>query len=311
MDLLDIEKICLRSYKKTDFMFIFSRKFLKKCKKKQNLLVFITKKLYSSSTMSFSVISWNVNGIRAVEKKDFIPWLLNSGADVVCLQETKANPTQLSQELLSPSGEGTSYYSYFASAKKAGYSGTAIYAKKEPDLVTVMDNPAFDDEGRVLAAHFGNTVVISAYFPNSQDAGARLDYKLAFCDAMLKMLDELVKSGKNIILCGDYNIAHKPIDLARPKQNEGNPGYLPEERAWMDTFTSSGYVDVFREFCTDPDQYTWWSYRFKAREKNIGWRIDYACVNKNFMSSVTGSSILADVFGSDHCPVQITVEESL
>lgn len=253
------------------------------------------------------IISWNVNGIRAVEKKGFKEWLLASGADVVCIQETKAHPGQLAPELLSPSGEGVEYKSYFHSAKKPGYSGTAIYSKTEPDSVEPMGDERFDDEGRVTIAKFGKLAVISAYFPNSQEAGARLDYKLAFCDAMLKKCDELVSAGFDIVLCGDYNIAHKPIDLANPKTNEGNPGYLPEERAWMDTFTSAGYVDTFRHFCAEPKMYTWWSYRFHAREKNVGWRIDYQCVNPSFIDKVKSSTILADVMGSDHCPIQIEI----
>ncbi|MCR5061770.1 MAG: exodeoxyribonuclease III [Treponema sp.] len=253
------------------------------------------------------IISWNVNGIRAVEKKGFKEWLLASGADVVCIQETKAHPGQLAPELLSPSGEGVEYKSYFHSAKKPGYSGTAIYSKTEPDSVEPMGDERFDDEGRVTIAKFGKLAVISAYFPNSQEAGARLDYKLAFCDAMLKKCDELVAAGFDIVLCGDYNIAHKPIDLANPKTNEGNPGYLPEERAWMDTFTSAGYVDTFRHFCAEPKMYTWWSYRFHAREKNVGWRIDYQCVNPSFIDKVKSSTILADVMGSDHCPIQIEI----
>ncbi len=253
------------------------------------------------------IISWNVNGIRAVEKKDFLRWLQSSNADVVCLQETKANPSQLSDNLLNPPG----YKVFWASAQKAGYSGTAIYCKSEPDQVTTMGISDFDNEGRTLAAHFGNTVVISAYFPNSQEAGARLGYKLDYCSAMLDFCNNLVSKGKNIVLCGDYNIAHTPIDLARPKQNEGNPGYLPEERAWMDVFTQEGYVDTFRHFCKEPDQYSWWSYRFKAREKNLGWRIDYACVNETFMSKVEDASILQSVMGSDHCPVTLTITDTL
>ncbi|MBR4448925.1 MAG: exodeoxyribonuclease III [Treponema sp.] len=250
-----------------------------------------------------NIISWNVNGIRAVEKKGFIEWLKNSNADVVCIQETKASPAQLSEELLAPSP----YKSFFSSAKKAGYSGTAIYSKIEPDSIELMGDERFDDEGRVLIAKYSKLAVISAYFPNSQDAGARLEYKLAFCDAMLKKCDQLVKDGFNIVLSGDYNIAHKPIDLANPKSNEKNAGYLPEERAWMDTFTSSGYVDTFRRFCQEPGQYSWWSYRFHAREKNIGWRIDYQCVNEGFINNVESSRILNSITGSDHCPVQIIV----
>ncbi|MDD6294677.1 MAG: exodeoxyribonuclease III [Treponema sp.] len=261
-----------------------------------------------------NIISWNVNGIRAVEKKGFIPWLLDCGADVVCIQETKANPGQLSPELLSPSvsrvdGGNVTYHSYFSSAKKPGYSGTAIYSLKEPDNVTNMGISAFDDEGRVTTAFFGKTAVISAYFPNSQAEGARLPYKLDFCREMLAYCDKLVKQGFNIVLCGDYNIAHKPIDLANPKANEGNPGYLPEEREWMELFTQSGYADTFRHFCKEPAQYTWWSYRFHAREKNIGWRIDYQCVNDSFLSAVKSSEILKDIMGSDHCPVKIVLSD--
>ncbi len=255
------------------------------------------------------IISWNVNGIRAVEKKGFVDWVSSSGADVICIQETKAKPEQLSEELKNPvTTDGQTYYTYFSSAVKPGYSGTAIYSRLKPDSIENMGNPDFDNEGRVTIAKFGKTAVISAYFPNSQDAGARLDYKLAFCDAMLKKCDELVKDGFNIVLCGDYNIAHKPIDLANPKSNEYNAGYLPEERSWMDKFTTSGYVDTFREFCKEEKKYTWWSYRFHAREKNIGWRIDYQCVNQAFLPNVKSSVILDSVTGSDHCPIEIEVE---
>ncbi len=258
-----------------------------------------------------NIISWNVNGIRAVEKKGFIDWILQSNADVVCIQETKACPGQLSPALLNPESPNKSiyYHSYFSSAKKPGYSGTAIYSKKEPDSVEIMQDERFDSEGRVLIAKYNKLAVISAYFPNSQDAGARLDYKLAFCEAMLNKCNQLVAEGFNIVLCGDYNIAHKPIDLANPKTNEKNPGYLPEERAWMDTFTQAGYVDTFRHFCNEPAQYTWWSYRFHAREKNIGWRIDYQCVNPAFIDKVISSTILKDVTGSDHCPIEIKIQE--
>lgn len=255
------------------------------------------------------IISWNVNGIRAVEKKGFIDWIKECDADVVCIQETKANPSQLTDELKNPaSKDGKVYKSFFSSAVKAGYSGTAVYTRIEPDSVENLGNPLFDDEGRVTIAKFGKLAVISAYFPNSQDAGARLGYKLDFCAAILKKCDELVSEGFDIVLNGDYNIAHKPIDLANPKSNEKNAGYLPEERDWMTLFTGSGYVDTFRHFCQEPAKYTWWSYRFHAREKNVGWRIDYQCVNESFISKVKNSYILADVMGSDHCPIAIEIE---
>lgn len=274
------------------------------------------------------IISWNVNGIRAVEKKGFVDWLLRSDADVVCVQETKAHPSQLSQALLAPgSGEqaffpvpekdavspvavadgAAAFRSYWSSAKKAGYSGTAIYSRRAPDAVELLGDPAYDDEGRVTAAYFGKLVVVSAYFPNSQGPGLRLGYKLGFCDAMFAYLNARVADGYDVVLCGDYNIAHKPIDLANPKANEGNAGYLPEERAWMDFFTTNGYADVFRAQHPEPALYTWWSYRFHAREKNIGWRIDYTCVNDALVPAVSSTRILADVPGSDHCPVEITV----
>ncbi|MCQ2591439.1 MAG: exodeoxyribonuclease III [Treponema sp.] len=266
------------------------------------------------------IISWNVNGIRAVEKKGFVNWLLSTQADVVCIQETKANPSQLSPELLSPtdSSTGVSYKSYFnSSVVKAGYSGTAIYCKQEPDSVENLGDATFDDEGRVTIVKIGTTAIISAYFPNSQDDvdengkpnHPRLEYKLAFNKAIHKKCDELVASGFNIVLCGDYNVAHKPIDLANPKTNEKHAGYLQEERDWMDSFLNSGYVDSFRHFCQEPGQYTWWSYRFHAREKNVGWRLDYQCVNPAFVEKLKSATILKDVMGSDHCPVEIEVAE--
>lgn len=274
-----------------------------------------------SYSISMRIISWNVNGIRAAEKKDFVPWLLNSGADVVLIQETKANPSQLNKSLLSPGSEEDDdaplfsmalenpyYKSYFSSAKKAGYSGTAIYSKVEPDKVDVLGIKEFDDEGRATIAYFGKLVVISAYFPNSQGEGARLPYKLEFCKAIYEKCSSLVKQGYDIVLGGDYNIAHKPIDLAHPKANEKNAGYLPEEREWMDFFTTNGFVDTFRQFNDQPNQYNWWSYRMNAREKNIGWRIDYLCVNQSFMPKVKSASILSDVMGSDHCPVAIEID---
>lgn len=271
------------------------------------------------------IISWNVNGIRAIEKKGFIEWLLNTNADIVCIQETKANPNQLSEELLSPGSTindqdlslfedemqatKNNYHSFFSSAKKAGYSGTAIYSKKQPDKIETLGIPEFDDEGRTTFAFYKNLVVISAYFPNSQGPDLRLGYKLDFCKAIYEKCTSLVSDGYNIVLCGDYNIAHKPIDLANPKSNENNAGYLPEERAWMDFFTSNGFTDTFRMFNKEKDNYTWWSYRFHAREKNIGWRLDYHCVNNNFKEKVKSSTILKDVLGSDHCPIQIEIIE--
>jgi exodeoxyribonuclease-3 len=256
------------------------------------------------------ILSWNVNGIRAVEKRGFSEWLRRESPDMLCIQETKANPAQLSEELIRPrDGKGRVYRSYWASAKKAGYSGTALYSRTEPLDVGFLGIPEFDDEGRVLQADFGDFILICAYFPNSQDGGARLGYKLAFCAAMLEHCNGLAASGRHFVLCGDYNIAHKPIDLARPKENEGNAGYLPEERAWMDAFTAAGHVDTFRYFHPgEPDHYSWWSYRMNARARNVGWRIDYHCTDRDFLPRVKNSVIRPEVTGSDHCPVQIELQ---
>ncbi len=257
--------------------------------------------------MRKKIISWNVNGIRAIEKKGFLEWLFKESPDVLCLQETKAKKEQLNLSLLSPSSSGISYKTYWSSALKAGYSGVAIFSKEEPKDVKFIDIKEIDDEGRVLIAEYSKFSVISSYFPNSQEAGARLPYKLFFCDEILKLCNK-IKKKTPLILCGDYNIAHKPIDLSNPERNEGNAGFLPEEREWMDSFIEAGYKDTFRHFCSLPEMYTWWSYRFHAREKNIGWRLDYTCVNDSFIENVVSSTIMSDVMGSDHCPVKIEID---
>jgi exodeoxyribonuclease-3 len=258
------------------------------------------------------IVSWNVNGIRAAEKKGFAEWLADEEPDILCLQETKAAPEQLSDGLTKPAAKsGAAYKSFWASARKKGYSGTAIYTKIEPLDVRPLGVTEFDDEGRVLQAFYDDFVVICAYFPNSREGGARLSYKLDFCAAMLERCAALVAEGRDFVLCGDYNIAHRPIDLARPAENEGNAGFLPEERAWMETFAGAGaaHIDTFRHFHPDePHNYTWWSYRFKAREKNIGWRIDYFCVNRRFLPRVESSVIMPEVTGSDHCPIKLAIE---
>ncbi|THB66695.1 MAG: exodeoxyribonuclease III [Gammaproteobacteria bacterium] len=250
------------------------------------------------------IFSWNVNGIRACEKKGLLNWITNNSPDILAIQETKANPEQLGESLINPEG----YYTFWSSAEKKGYSGVAVYSKEKPLKVEKLGISEFDSEGRVLIAHYDKFVLINCYFPNSQAEGARLDYKLAFCRAIKEKCDNLVNEGKNIILCGDYNIAHKEIDLKNPKTNQKNPGFLPEERAWMTHFLDSGYRDIFRELHPDEEGlYTWWSYRFKAREKNAGWRIDYLCVNNNIASSVKDAKIHSNVMGSDHCPVSINL----
>jgi len=255
------------------------------------------------------IMSWNVNGIRAVEKRGFTEWLRNENPDILSIGETKAEPGQLSKNLISPpGGEGEAYRSFWASSKKRGYSGVAIYSKTEPLDVRTLGVPEFDDEGRVLIAEYPDFTLIATYFPNSQDEGRRLDYKLGFCDEILRLCDSLAKKGRHFILSGDYNVAHTPIDLARPKQNETSAGFLPEERAWMDSFLAAGHVDTFRHFRPEEGgHYTWWSYQSGARERNVGWRIDYHCVDAAFMPRVKSSVIRPDVMGSDHCPVEIVI----
>lgn len=251
--------------------------------------------------MGKTIISWNVNGIRAIQKKGMLEWFMKEQPDILCIQETKAHPDQLEEGILKPDG----YKSYWASAEKKGYSGVACFVKEEPLAVHPMGDDRFDSEGRVLALEYPDYVLINAYFPNSQNQGRRLDYKIAFCDKMLELCDAYREMGKNVVLCGDYNIAHKEIDLKNPKSNEDSPGFLPEEREWMDRFVAAGYVDAFRLFTEEGDHYTWWSYRTRARERNVGWRIDLHCVNEEFQDQVKSCSIMDEVMGSDHCPVKI------
>ncbi|MDR1470866.1 MAG: exodeoxyribonuclease III [Spirochaetaceae bacterium] len=255
------------------------------------------------------ILSFNVNGIRAIEKKGFLDWLAADSPDMLCLQETKAEPGQLSDALKSPlDDEGKPYHSYWASAKKKGYSGVALFSKTEPRSVSQLGTPEFDDEGRVLIADYDDFTLITAYFPNSQDERRRLSYKLAFCDAILDKCAALVEMGRHFVLCGDYNIAHKPIDLAHPEANEDNAGYYPEERAFLGKFLAAGFVDTFRHFYPDKKEaYTWWTYRGGARDRNVGWRLDYHCVDEGFIASVQDSFIRDEVMGSDHCPVEIWI----
>jgi exodeoxyribonuclease-3 len=251
------------------------------------------------------ITSWNVNGLRAVAKKGFLDWVEEHDPDVLLLQETKAQEDALPEELREIPG----YVSRFHSAEKKGYSGVAIYSRYDvEEWIVGLGDGEYDCEGRVLSARFGDVIVTSAYFPNSQDKGKRIDYKVGFCQRMLEFLNGHVKAGRHIVLGGDYNIAHQPIDLARPKENEGNAGYLPEERAWMTEFLEAGYADVWRERNPErADIYSWWSYRTRARERNIGWRIDYLCVDAALRDQVRGAEVLMEVEGSDHCPVTLDI----
>jgi len=251
------------------------------------------------------IVSWNVNGIRAIAKKGFFEWFEKTDPDILCLQETKASPDQLQEELRNIAG----YHSYFSSSIiKKGYSGVAIYSKKKPLSVNYgFGIPRFDDEGRIISAEFDDFTLINIYYPNGKMDG-RLQYKMEFYDAFLDFAGALKNEGKNLVICGDFNTAHKEIDLDRPKENVDVSGFLPEERAWMDKFVSAGYTDTFRMFNNEGKNYTWWHLVTRARERNVGWRIDYFFVNDGFIPKVKAAYILPEVMGSDHCPVGVEIE---
>jgi len=252
------------------------------------------------------LLSWNVNGIRASYKKGFVDWFKKENPDILCLQETKAHPDQLTEDLININ----KYKSYFSSSiVKKGYSGVAIYTKQEPVKVQHgFGIPKFDEEGRIVSAEYTDFILINIYYPNGKASDIRLKYKMDFYDAFLDYADKLVKKGKKLVICGDVNTAHKEIDLARPKENEKISGFLQIEREWMDKFFSHGYVDTFRMFNDQPEQYTWWDQQSRARERNVGWRIDYFFVSENFMKNVNKAFILPDVMGSDHCPIGLELK---
>jgi exodeoxyribonuclease-3 len=249
-----------------------------------------------------NILSWNVNGIRAAQKKGFLNWLQRMSPDILCLQETRTQPGEVSQELQQPRG----YYAYWNSAEKRGYSGVAILTKTRPAKVqNGFGTEQFDAEGRVIIAQYGEFTLFNVYFPNGKMSEERLDYKMDFYDAFLDFVDPIRTRGERLIICGDFNTAHREIDLARPKENEKVSGFLPVERAWMDTFVAHGFIDIFRYFNKEPGHYTWWSLITRARDRNIGWRLDYFFVTENLLDSISQASILSDVTGSDHCPVEI------
>lgn len=254
------------------------------------------------------LVSWNVNGLRSVHKKNFLDWFKAENADVVCLQEIKIGheDVEASRDLVSPHD----YLSHWHFAEKPGYSGLALYSKRDPDAIRAgLGDRRFDSEGRWLEADFGAKTVINTYWPNSQREHARLPYKLAFCQAAEERLQALRAAGRTVYICGDFNIAHTFDDLANPKSNQDNAGFLPEERAWMDHFVGDlGWVDTFRLFTKGNGHYTWWSYRPGVREKNVGWRLDYFFTNPEARDTVANMEHLTTVLGSDHCPVRLTLK---
>ena len=250
------------------------------------------------------LLSWNVNGIRAIEKKGFLSWVEKESPNILCLQETKAHPSQLGADLLKPKG----YKTFWSSAQKAGYSGVAVYSKLDPQIVEEGIGAAeFDAEGRALMLDYGKFVLFNVYFPNGGQGNKRVPFKMSFYDVFLKRCEKLKRQGRKIIICGDVNTAHEEIDLARPKENQRNTGFLPEERAWVTKFISKGYVDTFRYFQKGGGYYSWWDYKTAARARNIGWRIDYFFVSENLLPQLKDAFILGKVMGSDHCPVGIKI----
>ncbi len=257
--------------------------------------------------MSLTLLSWNVNGARAIYKAGFLDWLAQAAPDILCLQETRAEPHQLPPDLAQPAPY-SGYWNF--SVRKKGHSGVAILSRPAPLSVSAgIGRAEFDDEGRTLVADYGRFVLINCYFPNGGRDGERVPYKLEFYEAFQAYCDGLRAEGQSLIICGDVNTSHREIDLARPKQNLKSTGFLPEERAWMDRWTAAGYVDTFRHLYPDATgAYTWWLQWGQARERNIGWRLDYFFVTPDLAPFIRDAFILPDVRGSDHCPVGLTLE---
>ncbi len=255
---------------------------------------------------TISLFSWNVNGARAVFKAGFMDWLASAAPDIVCLQETRADAEQVPEPMRQPEG----YRAYWhGCARKKGYSGTGLLTRIEPRAVRFgLGVPEFDDEGRTIIADYGDFTLINCYFPNGSRDHSRVPYKLAFYEAFLETCERLREAGRPVVFCGDVNTAHREIDLARPRENRNTTGFLPEERDWLDLVVDRGYVDTFRRFHPDlAGQYTWWLQWGQARERNVGWRIDYFFVSPDLVGRLASACICPDVTGSDHCPVGITL----
>ena len=251
------------------------------------------------------IISYNVNGIRAALRKGFIEWLRAVDADIVCLQEIKAQPDQIPLFEFSELG----YLTYWYPAEKKGYSGVAILSKEEPDsLIKGMGIEKYDREGRYLQADYGDVSVVSVYHPSGSSGDLRQAFKMQWLEDFQEYVDELKTKRPKLIISGDYNICHRPIDIHDPVRNAKNSGFLPEEREWIGQFIDSGFIDTFRYFNPEPHNYTWWSYRANARAKNLGWRIDYHMVSENLEKNLQRALILPEAMHSDHCPISLEID---
>lgn len=251
------------------------------------------------------ITTWNVNGIRAAINKGFLGWFADASPDVLCLQEIKAYKEQVDVGLT----EAPGYYQYWNSAERAGYSGVATLSKTLPiDTTSGFGVDAFTGEGRVIMTKYPGFYLFNVYFPNGQRDQERLDYKLGFYAALLKHCDALIAAGNEVVITGDFNTAHDEIDLANPKSNQKNSGFLPIEREWIDRYLEHGFVDAFRQLYHEKVQYSWWTYRFGARSRNVGWRLDYYLVTNGVIEKVRDVIIHDDVMGSDHCPVSLILD---
>lgn len=254
---------------------------------------------------SMRLVSWNVNGMRSVANKGFWDWLEAERPDILCLQETRIQEDQLTQRMRSPGG----YSTFWNQAETKGYSGVATFSKEAPKVVRAgFGERRYDAEGRVLISDHGAFTLVNAYFPSGRRGHERVAYKIDFYDALLAHCLELREGGQALIVCGDLNTAHQPIDLARPRENRKTSGFLPEEREALGRWLDAGFVDIFRRLHPEVQEFTWWTYIYDARARNVGWRIDYFLVAEELVPLVRDARILGDVMGSDHCPVELRLD---
>ena len=252
------------------------------------------------------ITTWNVNGFRAILRKDAFTWVNEIDPDVLCLQETKVQLDQISDEEATLDG----YNAVWNSAERKGYSGVVTFHKKEPlEVEKGIGLDRFDNEGRVIRSKYVDFHLFNIYFPNGGQGNKRVPYKLEFYEKLLEICDQLHENGENVIITGDFNTAHNEIDLANPKSNEKNTGFLPEEREWIDKYLDHNFLDAFREIYPEREEYTWWTYRYNARKNNVGWRLDYFLVTESFMDRVEDVVIHGDIMGSDHCPVSLILKD--